>query len=161
MPNFLTISLSVFFLAACTAATETKPEAPISAYDSILAQELGADEYGMRSYVHVVLMTGPEDANITDEAQRAEIFKGHFANMGRLAKDGKLALAGPFGDPEKIKRGLYIFNVKTVEEAQALVKTDPAVVAGIFTAEFTPYYGSAALMKINDIHTTIQKTKIE
>ncbi len=159
MKRVCLISLAALLLMSCEKGPA--PEVKTDGYNAALAEELGADEYGMRSYVHVVLMTGPEDANITDKMERAEIFKGHFANMGRLAKDGKLVLAGPFSDPEKVKRGLYIFNVKTVEEAQALVMTDPAVVAGIFTAEFTPYYGSAAMMKINDIHTTIQKTKIE
>jgi len=159
MPKFLAASFSIVLLAACVAETDPKIETPMSDYDAALAEELGADDYGMRSYVHVVLMTGPEDKNITDVIERGEIFKGHFSNMAKLAEEGKLALAGPFGDPEKIKRGLYIFNVKTVEEAKVLVQTDPAVAAGIFTAEFTPYYGSAALMKVNDIHPHIQKKK--
>jgi uncharacterized protein YciI len=119
---------------------------------------LGADDYGMRSYVFVVLKTGP--AKITDKEQRSEIFRGHFANMGRLAKAGKLVLAGPFLDAGDA-RGMYIFNVTTIEEAQALVISDPAVKAGIFVAEFKKYYGSAGLMQVNAIHKKIQKTKIE
>jgi len=77
--------------------------------------------------------------------------------MKTLAEDKMLVLAGPFGDPEGIRRGLYIFNVKTVEEAQKLVMTDPAVKAGIFTPDFTPYYGSAALMQVNSVHEQIAK----
>jgi len=67
-------------------------------------------------------------------------------------------LAGPFSDDAE-KRGLLIFNVKTLEEAKALVETDPAVAAGIFTPEMVKYYGSAALMQINDIHATLQETR--
>ena len=136
---------------------EVKAESVASTYDAALAQELGADDYGMRSYVMVILRTGPNDKTLTDEAQRAEIFKGHFLNMKTLAEDKNLVLAGPFGDPEGIRRGLYIFNVKTVEEAQKLVLSDPAVAAGIFTPEFTPYYGSAALMQVNSVHKRIAK----
>ena len=55
-----------------------------------------------------------------------KIFRGHFANMKKLAEEKKLVLAGPFVD-DKEKRGLYIFNVETIEEARELVKTDPAV----------------------------------
>jgi len=79
--------------------------------------------------------------------------------MARLAEEGKLVLAGPFieGLP---KRGLFILNVKTIAEAKALVKTDPSVAAGIFTLEFTKYYGSAALMQVNEIHKQIQKTTL-
>lgn len=131
-----------------------------SSFNAELAEQLGADEYGMTSYVLVVLVTGENDAKITDKTKRSELFRGHFSNMGRLAEKGKLVLAGPLmEDPPK--RGLFILDVKTLEEAEQLVKTDPAVAAGIFDFQMTKYYGSAALKKLNDIHATIQKTKIE
>lgn len=144
-------------LVACTAPATEEPAAPETGYDAALAEELGADDYGMRSYVMVILKTGPNDATLTDPEKRGDIFKGHFANMRELGESGDLVLAGPFGDPDKIKRGLYIFDVKTVAEAEALVLKDPAVEAGIFTAEFTPYYGSAALKTVNEVHQTIAK----
>ena len=128
-------------------------------FNSELASKLGADEYGMRSYVMVVLKTGPMDSKITDAEARAEIFSGHFSNMTKLAEAKKLVLSGPFIEGGE-KRGLFIFNVPTLAEAEKLVQTDPAVEAGIFVPEFTKYYGSAALMQIQDVHKTIQKTKI-
>ena len=45
----------------------------------------------------------------------------------------------------------------TVEEAQALVDTDPAVSAGILVPEMTPWYGSASLMATPEIHKKIAK----
>ena len=155
------LAFALIVTAGCADTQAPEHAADLSsepAYDAALAQELGADDYGMRSYVMVILKTGPNDKTLTDETERAEIFKGHFANMRTLAADKDLILAGPFGDPEGIRRGLYIFNVKTVEEAQKLVMTDPAVKAGIFTPEFTPYYGSAALMQVNEVHKRIAKT---
>lgn len=128
------------------------------AYDADLAAALGADDYGMRSYVFVLLKTGP--AEITDEARRKELFAGHFANMTRLADQGALVLAGPLDD-EGGKRGLFILNAPSVENAKEMVASDPAVEAGIFTAEYSGYYGSAALMRLNAIHETIQRKKIE
>lgn len=136
--------------------TSTRSETIKDGFDAELAKELGADAYGMRSYVFVTIKTGPNDAKITDEAERAELFKGHFENMGKWAKDGKLVLAGPFMEAPP-KRGLFIFDVPTVEEAKALVKDDPTVAAGIFELEFSKYYGSAALKKVNEIHGTIQE----
>ena len=130
-----------------------------SVYDEELAKELGGDDYGMKSYVLVILKTGPQDEKITDKEKRAELFKGHFSNMGQLAKEGKLVLAGPLSG-HKPRRGLFILNVKTLEEAEALVKTDPTVKAGIFNYDLTQYYGSAALMKVNEIHKSLQKKKI-
>jgi len=129
-----------------------------SEFDQQLATEVGADDYGMRSYVLVMLLTGPKDGTIIDKEQRSKIFKGHFSNMRRLAKEGKLVLAGPFIEASP-RRGLYIFNVKTIEEAKMLVETDPAVAAGVFIADYTKYYGTAALMKIQGLHNKIQKVK--
>ena len=155
------LTFAVMLAAGCAEVTTpqkvVETSTPDIGYDAALAQELGADDYGLRSYVMVILKTGPNDKTLADKAERAEIFKGHFSNMRTLAEDKKLILAGPFGDPEGIRRGLYIFNVKTVEEAQTLVMTDPAVKAGIFMPEFTPYYGSAALMQINSVHKRIAK----
>ena len=77
-------------------------------------------------------------------------------NIGRLADEGKLVLAGPFMDDQDW-RGIYIFDVKTVEEAQKLVETDPAIKAGVFEVELHPWYGSATLIEIPKMHKKIQK----
>lgn len=130
-----------------------------SEYNEALAEELGADDYGMKSYVLVILQTGEKDSEIVDKEERGEYFKGHFANMSRLAEEGKLVLAGPLAENAP-NRGLFILNVGSLEEAEKLVKTDPAVKAGIFTYSLSKYYGSAALMKVNEIHKSIQKKSI-
>lgn len=51
-----------------------------------LADSLGADERGMKTYMLVILKTGPKDAEITDKTQRSELFKGHFSNMEAMEK---------------------------------------------------------------------------
>lgn len=126
-------------------------------YDSALAQKLGGDEHGMKNYVLVLLKTGPKDAEFKDQA-RTDVFAGHMQNIGRLADQGKLAVAGPFRKNAEGMRGLFILNVATIEEARQLVDTDPAVHAGIFVAEFTPWYGSASLMATPAIHKSIAKS---
>ena len=123
-------------------------------FDAELAKKLGADEYGMKNYVFVILKTGPKDADFKGK-ERDAIFGGHMANIQRLANDGKLAVAGPFGKNDKGFRGLFIFNVATIEEAQKLVETDPAFKAGILIADMTPWYGTAALMQVNETHKKI------
>ena len=128
------------------------------AFDAELAKKLGADERGMRMYVLCILKTGPKDSEIKGK-EREEIFRGHFANIGRLADEGKLAVAGPFGKNDKSWRGLYIFNVATVEEAEKLVVLDPAVKAGVFVPDLTPWYGTAAMMVVSDTHKRIEKPK--
>lgn len=117
--------------------------------DTALAKALGADEYGMKQYVMAFLKIGPNRDRSPAEA--AELQKAHMENIGRLAKEGKLVLAGPFMDGGEI-RGIYIFNVATIEEAKKLTETDPAIKAGSLVMELHPWYGSAALMKVNEIH---------
>lgn len=145
------------FLGALTVKAqgqETPKPAPKPTYDAALAQKLGADERGMRKFVFVILKRGK--IKFTDPKEKTALLDGHMKNMGRLADEGKLVLAGPFfGDQDM--RGIFVFNVTTIEEAQRLVETDPSIKAGMFEVEMTPWYGSAALMQINEIHQRIQK----
>jgi len=126
-------------------------------FDAVLAKKLGADDYGMKTYVLVILKTGPKDGEFKGK-QRDDIFAGHMANIGRLAEAGKLAVAGPFMKNDKGYRGLFIFNVATIEEAQKLVETDPTVKAGILIADMTQWYGSASLMATPEIHKKIARS---
>ena len=128
------------------------------AFDPELAKRLGADERGMKMFVLCILKTGPKDVEIKGD-ERKEIFAGHFANIGRLADEGKLAVAGPFGKNDKSYRGLYIFNVATIEEAEKLVMLDPAVKAGVFVPDLTLWYGPAAMMVVGDTHKRLEKPK--
>ena len=130
------------------------PESAGSKFDAALAAQVGADEHGMRQYVLVVLKTGPN--RMPDGPQRDAMFQGHFANIQRLADEGKLALAGPF-DGVDGWRGLFIFAVSDIEEARKLVATDPVVASGEMVPELHKYFGSAALMLVNDAHKRVQK----
>jgi uncharacterized protein YciI len=123
-------------------------------FDAALAQKLGADDRGMRQYVFVLLKTGPKP--VPKGPERDAMFKGHFANMERLAAEGKLVMAGPF-DGVDGWRGMFIFAVKDIEEAKRLTATDPVLASGEMVAEYHVHYGSAALMQINETHKRIQK----
>jgi uncharacterized protein YciI len=79
-------------------------------------------------YIFGILVRGPRwTKEVTDETKKIQ--EGHLANINRLAEAGKLVLAGPFEDGGE-RRGVFIFKVGTLEEAQALTQTDPAVIAG-------------------------------
>ena len=138
--------------ASTAAAQDANPN-----YDPDLAAKLGADDYGMKNFVMVVLKTGP--ANITDPAERAEKFKGHFANIKRLVEEKKLVIAGPFGKNEDAFRGLFIMNVKTVDDAKILLKDDPTIASGVFEAVYYSWYGSAALGEYLEASDKIWKVK--
>src|SRR5436190_272099 len=149
--------LAVIVIAGLSASAQTTETSKNSPYDADLARKLGADEYGMKNYVFVILKTGPNDGNFKGK-ERDDIFAGHMANIGRLADAGKLAIAGPFMKNDKGYRGLYIFNTTTIEDAQKIVETDPAVKSGILIPDMTLWYGSASLMATPEIHKKIAKS---
>jgi uncharacterized protein YciI len=146
--------LTLLFLL--TFAATLSAQAPDMPYDSTLARQLGADDMGMRKYVMAFLKKGPNRDQ--DPATAQAIQRGHMDNITRMANEGKLVVAGPFLDGGDIA-GIYIFNVETVEEARALTETDPAIQAGRLVMELHPWYGSAALMTVNETSKRIAKKK--
>ena len=114
----------------------------------------GADDYGMRKYIRVLLRTGPHP--VAEGAERETMFKGHMANIQRLASEGKLVLAGPLDGKDGL-RGMFVFAVEDIEQAKNLVATDPVIARGEMVAEYHAYYGSAALMQVNQVHQRVAK----
>lgn len=155
-----------FFIALCLIIGALTASAQVAAsiveekpaYDEALAKRFGGDDNGMKKYVLVILKTGPKDAALKGK-ERDAVFAGHMANINRLAEEGMLALAGPFEKNDRSYRGLYIFNVANVDEALKLAETDPAVKAGVFIVEATPWYGTAALMGVGETHKRITRSK--
>ncbi len=128
-----------------------------NAYDSVLAQKYGADQYGMKSYVMALLKKGPNRSK--DSVEAAKLQKAHLKNINRLAGEGKLVLAGPFFDDGDI-RGIYLFDVSSIEEAQKLTETDPLIQSGGLIMELHQWYGSAALMAIPKLHKKLEKVNV-
>ncbi len=147
------LALSLALLLAVPGAARAQAAAAKPAFDAELAKSVGADEHGMRGYVFVVLKTGPKQMPAGPE--RDAMFKGHFANIQRLADERKLVVAGPFDGVEGW-RGMFVFAVKDIDEAKALVATDPVIANGEMVAEYHKYYGSAALMLVNANHQMVQ-----
>ena len=144
-----TVIAAFLLLAPIFCFSQEAEEQEVVEKDTALAKALGADDYGMKQYVMAFLKAGPNRDRTP--AQAAELQKAHLENIGRMAREGSLVLAGPFMDGGEI-RGIYIFNVTSIEEAKKLTATDPAIKAGSLVMELHPWYGSAALMKVNEIH---------
>lgn len=125
--------------------------------DSSLIKKIKADDYGMKQYVIAILKRGPNRPK--DSIEAAKLQKAHLENIMRLADEGKLILAGPFMDNDDV-RGIYIFDVTTIEEARKLTETDPAIQSGSLVMELKPWYGSAALLLVPDIHKKLEKKSI-
>lgn len=94
-------------------------------------------EFTGPTYMLGILRTGPRTEPLSEE-ESARYFGGHFANMTRLAKEGHLLLAGPYGSNKSAKdlRGIFILDTDSLEHARRLAETDPCFQAGIFRFEF-------------------------
>lgn len=113
-------------------------------YDKYLAKKLGADDYGMKGFYLVILKTGTNTS--ADKELVSESFRGHLDNIGKLVKEGKIVVAGPLGKNERNYRGIFILNnIASIEEANELLQSDPAIKNGLLDVEVYNWYGSAAL----------------
>ncbi len=155
LPFVLLLALGAIAPARAQSTEAARP-GTIDAPDAELARRTGADARGMRQYVLVLLRTGP--TRVPDGEARTAMFAGHFANMERWSKAGKLVLAGPFSADPQGWRGLYVFAVDSIDEARALAETDPVIVNGEMVAEYHRWYGSAAVMLLPELHERVAGT---
>jgi len=126
------------------------------AFDQALADSFGADEYGMKSYSFVILKTG--SVKVEGAERKQELMRGHLDNISRLADEGKLVVAGPFGKNDLDYRGLFILATPSIDEAGEMLKSDPAIAAGVFDVEVIPWYGAAALGAYLEVQKKITRS---
>lgn len=108
-----------------------------------LALPLCAQEVPMRFYVMAILEKGPKwTKESTPEVK--EMLAGHMANIGRLAKEGKLILAGPLADAGDAA-GIFVFDTDKIETAREWCETDPAVKAGRFQVKLWRWYSAKGI----------------
>lgn len=149
MKHFFTILIIIFFINT-SFSQKTNPN-----YDAELATKLGADDYGMKKFVFVILKTGTNKS--TDKKLKDSCFTGHMNNINRLVKEKKMIVAGPMVKNEKSYRGIFILNVSTLEEAQILLETDPAIKAKFLEPELYIWYGPAALPEYRKVSDKVWK----
>lgn len=124
-------------------------------YDSTLTRQYGADDYGMKSYMLVILKTGT--ATIEDRQTIDSLFAGHLKNIRLLAESGKLVIAGPLGKNPHSYRGIFILDVADEHEASDILQTDPAIIEKLLEPEVFKWYGSAALSEYMKIQHKLGK----
>ncbi len=128
-----------------------------SNYDKQLADSLGADDYGMKSYSLVMLKTG--GGSREDKAKVDSLFRGHLDNIGKLAEAGEIIVAGPLAENSNDYRGIFIFDEPDKAKVAELLQTDPAIKADLLAYDIYNWYGSAALPVYLETHSKIEKIK--
>ena len=127
-------------------------------YDKALAEELGGDEYGMKSYFLVILKTGTNTTKDQDLISKS--YRRHLDNINRLVDEKKLILVGPLGKNEQNYRGIFILDgMESIEEVKDVLQTDLAIKNDLLDYEIFPWYGSAALPEYLSYSDKIWKTK--
>jgi uncharacterized protein YciI len=96
-------------------------------------------ENRIKQYWFVMLLKGPNRNQ--DSTEAAKIQEGHMANITRLYNEGKLKVAGPFGDDGNWL-GIFIFDIPSKEEVEKNLKTDPAISSGRLSYDIRPWYTS-------------------
>lgn len=71
----------------------------------------------------------------------------HFRHLKAAVEGGQVVLAGKTDEPGAKTFGLVIFEASDEPAARAFMESDPAVVAGVMTAELHPYH--LALLRRN------------
>jgi len=94
-------------------------------------------------YTFVFLNSNP-NKEVLPKKKVDSLQEGHLNNIGRLAREGKLLVAGPFDGGG----GIFIMNTPLVKEAKSWINTDPAIAANRYRIEilpWTPRVGGACL----------------
>jgi uncharacterized protein YciI len=86
-----------------------------------------------------------DDKNWTQEDKAA--LDRHFNRFKLAIKTGELILAGRTREPGDKTFGIAIFEAKAEAAARQFMESDPAVVAGLMTAELHPF--AVALQRKN------------
>lgn len=151
-PSVMKLSLTPTFLALSLVACQSPAPVASSPWDGAASSPEAGD--GAADYTFVFLETGP--ARDLPEDVLSDAFAGHFENMGRLAEDGTLLLAGPFFEPkaDPAHRGLFVFDVADPAEARRLVATDPAVQAGALKGSVYGFRTTAPMRDFLDHYRT-------
>lgn len=110
---------------------------------AVFAEEPAEKKYEMMTYYVGFLRRGPAwTPEVTPETQKIQ--EGHMANIKKMAAEGKLVLAGPFGDDTEL-RGMFVFTTASIEEAKALAAEDPAIKAGRLVLDLHPWYSAKGI----------------
>jgi uncharacterized protein YciI len=92
------------------------------------------------------LRKGPNRKEGDDKtAEVQELQKAHLANINRLAETKKLVMAGPFGDGGEL-RGVFVFRVESLKEAQELAATDPMIKIDRLKIDLHPWQIPAGIL---------------
>jgi uncharacterized protein YciI len=95
-------------------------------------------------YYIVFLRPDPARATIRP-ADSERIQTAHMANIRKMAADGVLVAAGPFGDDAHAISGIFVMRAATLADAKRIAAGDPTVVEHRNTVDVHAWKGPAGI----------------
>ncbi|MBK7425948.1 MAG: hypothetical protein IPI60_02375 [Saprospiraceae bacterium] len=132
---FKFLSVTIFCFISVFSLAQQKDA---DGYDIFVMEDEGKSTT-MKKYYLCLLKSGPNRDQPKEEAEKIQA--GHMAHIKKMAAENKLCIAGPTESKSDLI-GIFIFNVKSAEEAEALAAQDPAVKAGRLLAEIVPWWAA-------------------
>lgn len=93
----------------------------------------------MEQYLYRIQPTRPEMLSEGSTEREDKIVEEHFYYLQNLRENGVVKLAGRTLNTDPSSHGIVIFEVENMTEAQKIMDNDPAVRAGVFSAELFPF----------------------
>lgn len=126
---------AIVLMASC--ADKNEPAANTETVDE--EQTIKDGEFELKQYYFVMLTKGEKRTDNPDTTYINDLQRRHLANIDSLYKEGKILVAGPFGD-DGFWRGIFIFDCPTQEEVEMLLDTDPMIASGWLGYEVHPWW---------------------
>jgi uncharacterized protein YciI len=120
--------ISLCLLVTSSPAEETKPDKP-------------------KQFIYVLRLVPRLHADSAWTKEDNMALSRHFVRFQHAIETGELILAGRTKEPGDKTFGIAIFEAKDEAVARAFMESDPAVVAGLMTAELHPF--AVALQRKN------------
>lgn len=131
------VILIIFIIIISCKSNNYKQEEEIA--KELTTNEFKDGDYVMKQYYFVMLTKGDKRNETVDTAYLNKLQRLHLANIDRLANEGKILVAGPFGDDGNW-RGIFIFDCEQQSEVEHLLQTDPMIAAGWLGYEIHPWW---------------------
>jgi uncharacterized protein YciI len=106
----------------------------------------------------VVLRVGPQASGM-DAAQVQRLGAAHIAYLFELQRAGSLLAAGAVGSrmPGQVITGIGFFRLGSVEAVRELMDRDPAVAAGLESAEVLPFMCPKGSLAFPERHLRLRR----
>ncbi len=137
MKSFLSILIIGGLIISCSDREPTASASILQSEKYDLNKDTTVYSDDMKRYWLVLLQKGPNRNQ--DSISAEKIQAAHMANINRLAKEGKLIMAGPIGVEDDL-RGIFLMNCSDSTEVENFVKTDSAVITGRLVMKYYPWW---------------------